>query len=213
MRANDVAAAIIERSPALTSMQLQKLLYYVQAWHLAITDRPLFEEKCKAWRDGPVVPEVWHARQDYASRIPHGEQVDGLSETAENIIELVCSAYSGRSGDELSALTHDEQPWLEARTGLPKDAPSTRPISEQSMAEFYRAHRRLGGRTAADLAAVGVFTRDLRVSDDDFDIDALLAQIDQDDPHYADRNVVQVNGEPFPDDVSFDNIRTERHAG
>ncbi len=213
MRANDVAEAIIERCPGSTSMQLQKLLYYVQAWHLAITDQPLFEERCQAWRDGPVVPEVWRERQSYASRLPHGEHVVGLSGTAESIIDLVCGAYSGRSGDELSALTHDEQPWLEARGDLPTDAVSKKPISEKSMAEFYRAHRSLGGRTAADLAAIGVFTRDPTIVDVRFDIDALLEDLDDDDPVYMDRNVVQANGEAFPEDVSFDNIRTERRVG
>lgn len=42
---------------------------------------------------------------------------------------------------------------------------------------------------------------------------ALLSEIDQDKPRYIDRNVVQANGEAFPDDVSLDNIRTERRVG
>ena len=41
--ANDIASVIIARNgPWLDAMSLQKLLYYVQAWHLAITDEPLF---------------------------------------------------------------------------------------------------------------------------------------------------------------------------
>ena len=179
MRANDVAAAIIERVPGLTSIQLQKLLYYAQAWHLAITDKPLFEERCKAWANGPVVPQVWHDRQSYASRLPHGETIPELSETAAAILELVVGAYGDRSGDELSALTHDELPWLQAREGLPADAPSSNPIDERAMAEFYRAHRRLGGRTAADLASIGIYTRDFSIPET-FDIDALLEQLDDD---------------------------------
>jgi uncharacterized phage-associated protein len=38
----------------MDAMRLQKLLYYVQAWHLAVTDEPLFPEQIKAWKDGPV---------------------------------------------------------------------------------------------------------------------------------------------------------------
>ena len=68
--ANDIASVILERTGSwLDAMSLQKLLYYVQAWHLAITDRPLFEEQIKAWKDGPVVPQVWHARDRKSTRL------------------------------------------------------------------------------------------------------------------------------------------------
>lgn len=160
LRADDVASVIIARSgPWLDAMSLQKLLYYVQAWHLAVTDEPLFEERLKAWKDGPVVPQVWHARRDWETRRAVDQEADGvmLDELSSDLIDLVLATYGSMSGDELSALAHVETPWREARGDLPLDAPCSTPISLESMAEFYRAHRRLGGRTAADLAAVGVF--------------------------------------------------------
>lgn len=140
-------------------MTLQKLLYYVQAWHLAVTDEPLFGERFKAWKDGPVVPDVWHSRRDQASRRAKDQVTENIALDAQtsDLIDLVLMTYGSMSGDELSALTHVEEPWRVARGDLPADAHCAAPISTKLMAEFYRAHRRLGGRTAADLAAAGVY--------------------------------------------------------
>lgn len=160
LTADEVASVIISRSgPWIDAMTLQKLLYYVQSWHLAITDEPLFDERFKAWKDGPVVPSVWHDRKDRATRRAKAQNIDGiiLSPDTSDLIDLVLVTYGSMSGDELSTLTHVEEPWREARGDLPPDAACSNPISMESMALFYRAHRRLGGRTAADLAAAGIY--------------------------------------------------------
>jgi uncharacterized phage-associated protein len=183
--ANDIASVIIARNgPWLDAMSLQKLLYYVQAWHLAITDEPLFSERIKAWKDGPVIPQVWHARKDQATRRAAAQDVDDieLDELTSDLIDLVLAAYGSMSGDELSALTHVEGPWLEARGDLSEEAASQVPIAGESMAQFYRAHRRLAGRTAADLAAGGIHLRSHEVSDP-VDVDAILDSLGSD---YAD---------------------------
>jgi uncharacterized phage-associated protein len=179
LRADDVASVIIARSgPWLDAMSLQKLLYYVQAWHLAVTDEPLFEERLKAWKDGPVVPQVWHARRERETRRAVDQEVDGieLDEISSDLIDLVLTTYGSMSGDELSALAHIETPWQEARGDLPPDAHCSNPISLESMAAFYRAHRRLGGRTAADLAAVGVYLSS-PVAVGPVDVDAILESL------------------------------------
>jgi hypothetical protein len=78
-----------------------------------------------------------------------------LDETSD-LIELVLRTYGSLSADHLDALVKTELPWREAREGLPEDAPSANPISEASMARFFRSHRRLDGRKAAELAVVGI---------------------------------------------------------
>lgn len=179
--ANEVASVVLARSgPWMDSMRLQKLLYYVQAWHLAVTDEPLFPERIKAWRDGPVVPQVWHERKDRSSRraaVQYADSVE-LDETTSDLIDLVLAAYGSMSGEELGALTHVEQPWREARGDLPEDAESQAVISLPSMARYYRTHRRLGGRTAPDLAAGGVHRRS--DTSDPLDVDAILSTLDED---------------------------------
>lgn len=179
LQANDVASVILSRSgPWTDAMRLQKLLYYVQAWHLAITDKPLFTERIKAWKDGPVVPDVWHKRKDQASRRANGQPVSEvpLDELSSDLIDLVLGSYGSMSAEELSALTHVELPWLEARGDVPEGAPCSEPISESSMARYYRAHRKLAGWSAADLAAGGIHPVS-RASAEPVDIDQLLAAL------------------------------------
>ncbi|WP_326945743.1 DUF4065 domain-containing protein [Amycolatopsis sp. NBC_01307] len=184
LEANDVASVVLARSGTwMDAMRLQKLLYYVQAWHLAVTDEPLFAEQIKAWKDGPVVPQVWHERKDQATRSADVQSVEDieLDETTSNLIDLVLASYGSMSGEELSALTHVEQPWLEARGDLPENAECRDPISAETMARFYRANRKLGGRTASDLAAAGIYVRAHRTDGGPIDVDSLLAAIPEDD--------------------------------
>lgn len=54
----DIAEYILERQGPMTTMKLQKLVYYSQAWHLAWDGEPLFEARIEAWANGPVVPEL-----------------------------------------------------------------------------------------------------------------------------------------------------------
>jgi uncharacterized phage-associated protein len=177
--ANDVASVILARTGSwMDAKRLQKLLYYIQAWHLAVTDEPLFPERIKAWRDGPVVPQVWHARRDRATRLAAEQDVEGirLDDMTSDLIDLVLASYGSMSGEELSALTHVERPWMEARGDLPDDADGLEPISLEAMAKYYRAHRRLGGHTAADLAAGGIHRRGARRSGP-VDVDAILSSL------------------------------------
>lgn len=217
LKANELASVIIARSgPWLDAMSLQKLLYYVQAWHLAITDEPLFEERIKAWKDGPVVPQVWHARKDGETRRAIDQSVDGiaLDDQTSDLVDMVLATYGSMSGDELSALTHAEDPWREARGDLPPEASCITEVSHQSMAQFYRAHRRLGGRTASDLAAVGLYLGSPTVSGP-VDVDAILGSLgdeysDPGDNPWGSSNLD--SGEQY----SAEGIRRERrraHAG
>src|SRR3989304_1483054 len=54
----DVTAALIEMRPGPDQMQLHKLLYLVQAAHLAWYGSPAFRERIEAWRWGPMVRRV-----------------------------------------------------------------------------------------------------------------------------------------------------------
>lgn len=207
MQANDVASVILSRSaPWTDAMKLQKLLYYVQAWHLAITDEPLFPEQIKAWKDGPVVPQVWHERKDKASRRAATQDVEHavVDQMTSDIVDLVIAAYGSMSGEELSALTHVEQPWNKARGDRTADAESSIPIAENDMAAFYRAHRLLGGRTAADLAAGGIYVWQAPHDARPIDVDAIFAALDSQlvDPGtdcWGGANLMQPSGSETPE--------------
>lgn len=179
MRADDVASILIARSDKsfVDAWTLQKLLYYVQAWHVAITDEPLFSEKVKAYMDGPVVPQVRHSRMDRHTRTRASQSVSQIEvpEMASGIIDAVLAKYGGLSGQELSSLTHNEGPWKEARGDLPPDAPSKEEVRVESMATYYRSHSLLCGRRAADLAAGGLWL--LHGEPDAVDVEALLDEM------------------------------------
>ncbi|MFJ2619922.1 Panacea domain-containing protein [Glutamicibacter sp. NPDC087344] len=150
-----MADFVIQRNPGLTSMKLQKLLYYIQAWHLALTNRPAFsEDSSVAYKDGPVCIPVHQARKDIATRNAP-QSMPSIPPITRHIAELVLAEYEGRSGDELSALIHVESPWLEARKNLPAGAPGQEALSNESIKRFYRNNRTLGGRSAAEIAAGG----------------------------------------------------------
>jgi uncharacterized phage-associated protein len=50
----------------ISNLKLQKLLYYAQAWHLALYDSSLFPERIQAWVHGPAVPPVYRRFKEWA---------------------------------------------------------------------------------------------------------------------------------------------------
>ena len=59
----DVAKYILEQRGRMSTMKLQKLCYYAQAWSLVWDDEPLFDEDFEAWANDPVCPKLFYANQ------------------------------------------------------------------------------------------------------------------------------------------------------
>lgn len=153
---HDVASAVLARTGSIQTMKLEKLVYYSQAWHLAIFGKPLFEAPTEAWKDGPVVDELFQLHKgQFHVRTWNGHQ-DQLEAYSIQLIEMVCTQYGHMSGDELSDLTHHEKPWKDARGDLKPNQHSREVISTEVMARFYRT-RTLCGHFASDLASAGIF--------------------------------------------------------
>ncbi|PPI08211.1 Panacea domain-containing protein [Rathayibacter sp. AY1B8] len=150
------------RVPSWDSMKLQKLVYFAQAWNLAWTARPLFDEDFQAWSNGPVVRSVY-AKNKYGVLPAEVELSDEVKETLDSVLAF----YGDRGYEELIQLTHDDAPWLEARRGLPGGAPSRKVVSQKTMLDFYSCMALEGGdiprRTArpvqADSAEVAAAAR------------------------------------------------------
>ena len=146
-KASDVARYLIllasaEAEPEyLSPMRLQKLLYYVQGWHLARTGLPMFSDRIEAWARGPVVPSVWREYRDKGTRIifPEGLANPNLSDADKKFVESVWSAYKGFSAISLSEMTHGETPWKETRGNLPPEASCKRVIDTDRMKRFFEA--------------------------------------------------------------------------
>lgn len=136
----DVAKYILSSKGAMSTMKLQKLVYYCQAWALVWDEKPLFKEEIQAWANGPVVPELYNVHRGYFSieldELKRGDK-SNLNEEQIDTIDSVLNYYAGRSAKWLIDLTHMESPWLEAREGLSPDERSNKIISLESMAEYY----------------------------------------------------------------------------
>jgi uncharacterized phage-associated protein len=57
----DVAKYIIEKQGSMSTMKLQKLVCYAQAWSLVWDDTPIFEQKIEAWVGSPIIKELYDA--------------------------------------------------------------------------------------------------------------------------------------------------------
>ena len=136
-----IVAFFQEAGDPVSNLKLQKLLYYVQGWHLGLTDgKPAFEGNFQAWVHGPVSPDVYHQYKGYRWN-PITEETkkpDEIDENLANHIREVLNVYGVDSGWQLERRTHLESPWLEARKGLPSDAESTEEISQESMTQFFK---------------------------------------------------------------------------
>lgn len=117
----------------MSNMKLQKLLYYCQGFHLAMTGKRLFSEDIYAWLHGPVVPEVWHEYNQYGANVipyPQGVDFSKIDAKEKSIIDDVYSLYGQYSAWGLRNMTHDESPW--------KETPRDCPIDDRKMVAFFK---------------------------------------------------------------------------
>lgn len=122
----------------VTTWKLQKLVYYSQAWSTVWDDEALFNEKIKAWANGPVCPELYaqHKGQLKISDLPKGDP-SVLSKDQRDTIDEVILHYGPKTAQYLSELTHRERPWIEARGDLAPGERGSSEITLESMAEYY----------------------------------------------------------------------------
>jgi uncharacterized phage-associated protein len=129
-----------ETGSYISNLKLQKLVYYAQAWHLALHDTPLFADEFEAWVHGPVVPVLYQEYKKFQWK-PILEEVaqPEFAEDVQVFLNEVAEAYLACDAYELEQITHQEDPWLIARGELPQDAPCNEIISKESMQEYYKA--------------------------------------------------------------------------
>ena len=136
----DVAKYILQKLGATTTMKLQKLCYYAQAWALAWDDKPLFNEDFEAWANGPVCPELFKRHKGFFvadasmfADIPDYDFTPSETETLDEVLKY----YGDKESHWLSELTHQERPWRLTREGIPNGEPSSRVIPKEVMQEYY----------------------------------------------------------------------------
>lgn len=94
----------------VTNLQLNKLVYYAQAWNLVLKGEPLFEEDFQAWDYGPVLPTVYNTFKKYGKNlivnISGNYSHDIFSNDEINFLIDVYREYGKYSPNELVYMTH-----------------------------------------------------------------------------------------------------------
>ncbi|MFN7918773.1 MAG: DUF4065 domain-containing protein [Bryobacteraceae bacterium] len=123
-----------EAGDSMSNLKLQKLVYYAQGFHLALTGKPLFNDPIMAWEHGPVVPTLYHGfKQHGGEPIPrpeNGVDESNYSKEVREILNEVFDEYGQFSPWKLRNLTHEEPPWREAY-------PTHGEISQASMRRYF----------------------------------------------------------------------------
>lgn len=138
----DVARYILERQGGhVSTMKLQKLVYYSQAWNLVWDEKPLFKSRIEAWANGPVTRDLYgYHRGEFTANVNMFPGDSGKLTTDEKeTIDTVLGAYGHLSGQQLSDLSHSERPWREAREGVADGDSSANEVSQEVMQDFYSA--------------------------------------------------------------------------
>lgn len=124
MKAIDIANALVKLSDddsgdVVTNLKLQKLVYYVQGFHLAFFNEPIFEDKIVAWEHGPVVVGLYHDLKRFKSGAVELEDEVSSELTADQLklISDVNTVYGQFSAWKLRDMTHLEAPWMSTKRG------------------------------------------------------------------------------------------------
>jgi|SRR5579859_5522715 len=124
----------------ISQLKLQKLVYYAQAWNLALKGTPLVKAEFQAWVHGPVNRQLYDRFKQYAWKpITDEVEMPKLPKDVLEHLEEVWQVYGVYSPFELERLTHSELPWQKARGGLAPDENCEVIISKTDMMEFFRS--------------------------------------------------------------------------
>lgn len=141
-----VIAYIFERLEEVTPLTLQKLLYFIQGLYSALYGCPLFIEDCRAWVHGPVYPEVYDLFRDFKYNPIEDARfgvlegtVAELTKDEKRVIDLVVNTFGIYGGKVLERITHNEEPWCNARKGYGDGIPSNEIMEKDDIRAYYVA--------------------------------------------------------------------------
>jgi uncharacterized phage-associated protein len=130
----------VESGSAITPLKLQKLVYYAQAWYLAMNEKPLFDDEFTAWQHGPANRELYNKYRSCGYNpipAPSNRNFD-FSNDDINFLNSIWDTYGKYDGKYLEHLTHIEKPWEEASKKVTDWITDNVVISKQSMLDYYK---------------------------------------------------------------------------
>lgn len=109
-----IANTDINQGETISNLKLQKLLYYLQGFFIAIFDKKLFEEPIEAWQYGPVVRDAYFHFKDFGPNsitLQNDTEIIELTKAENTVFTEVMEEYGQFSAVKLMNMTHEELPW------------------------------------------------------------------------------------------------------
>ncbi len=131
-----IANTDISQGETISNLKLQKMLYYLQGFFIAVFDKKLFEEPIEAWQYGPVVREAYsHFKKCGSSSISIGEEINiiELPQDEDELFREVMEEYGQFSAIKLMNMTHEELPWKRTFSENPQGE-----ISYELLKEYFK---------------------------------------------------------------------------
>ncbi|AZQ44102.1 Panacea domain-containing protein [Nonlabens ponticola] len=149
---NNLVDYILVRGGAMSHLKIQKILFYIQAYHLAYFDVPIIEDEFQAWVHGPVSRKIYNSARDLS--ILHTELKfvldegeldpaiivnDTLTASQMEVVNDVIDELKELSGLQLENMTHSEEPWIYARRGYDAGQRCEVVIPNECIRDYYKS--------------------------------------------------------------------------
>ena len=131
-----IANTDITQGETISNLKLQKMLYYLQGFFIAVFDKKLFEEPIEAWQYGPVVRDAYFHFKEFGPgsiSLKEGEKIISLTEPEAELFKDVMEEYGQFSAIKLMNMTHEELPWKKTFSENPQGE-----ISYELLKEYFK---------------------------------------------------------------------------
>lgn len=144
---------ILQTGGGMAHLKLQKLLYYIQALHLAYFEHEIIDDDFEAWLHGPVSRKVYDRVKGLSvlyneilfdpTEWNNGNTPDVLIEATltsdqKELVDEVIENYGKFTPSQLETLSHSEAPWIDARKGYGVADKCSVIIPKEVMREYYK---------------------------------------------------------------------------
>jgi len=134
-----IAKHIIATLEDTTPLALQKILYYIEGFSLALLNKSLFLSSPEAWVHGPVYKEIYEKYNSYKfnsinrSDLKKYVTINQIDSDTMDVIDEVIKCFGCYSGKTLEKMTHLSDSWITARGTLDKDELSNEVIDKKNI--------------------------------------------------------------------------------
>lgn len=125
----------------VTHLQLQKMCYYAQAYHLARYEERMFDSNFEAWAHGPVSPELYFKYRSAGYQplpFPSNVNINKFTEIMMATLAMVWNMFWDKDPKWLEKQTHLELPWNQARGSTLYGEKCNNTIDVDVMRDYYK---------------------------------------------------------------------------